>query len=96
MDINKFTEKAREGVAAAVELAKGSNNPQIEPEHLLELMWRAAAGPQRQDFLTYVRGAIRKEEQRGRLRKAGRDTEEADGWAGWTVIGDDEGGEQDL
>ncbi|MDO8750919.1 MAG: hypothetical protein Q7K03_07225 [Dehalococcoidia bacterium] len=68
----------------------------IEPEHLLELMWRAAAGPQRQDFLTYVRGAIRKEEQRGRLRKAGRDTEEADGWAGWTVIGDDEGGEQDL
>jgi ATP-dependent Clp protease ATP-binding subunit ClpB len=35
MDINKFTEKAREGVAAAVELAKGSNNPQIEPEHLL-------------------------------------------------------------
>ena len=68
----------------------------VEPEHLLELMWRAAAGPQREDYLTYVRGAIRKEEQRGRLRKAGRDTEEADGWAGWTVIGDDEGGEQDL
>ena len=35
MDINKFTEKAREAIAAAVELAKGSNNPQIEPEHLL-------------------------------------------------------------
>jgi ATP-dependent Clp protease ATP-binding subunit ClpB len=35
MDINKFTEKAREAVAAAVDLAKGSNNPQIEPEHLL-------------------------------------------------------------
>ena len=68
----------------------------VEPEHLLEMMWRAAAGPQREDYLTYVRGAIRKEEQRGRLRKAGRDTEEADGWAGWTVIGDDEGGEQDL
>ena len=35
MDINKFTEKAREAVAGAVDLAKGSNNPQIEPEHLL-------------------------------------------------------------
>src|SRR5476651_2040577 len=35
MDINKFTEKAREAIAAAVELAKGANNPQIEPEHLL-------------------------------------------------------------
>ena len=68
----------------------------VEPEHLLEIMWRAAAGPQREDYLTYVRGAIRKEEQRGRLRKAGRDTEKADGRAGWTVIGDDEGGEQDL
>jgi ATP-dependent Clp protease ATP-binding subunit ClpB len=35
MDINKFTEKGREAIAAAVELAKGGNNPQIEPEHLL-------------------------------------------------------------
>jgi ATP-dependent Clp protease ATP-binding subunit ClpB len=35
MNINKFTEKAREAVAAAIELAKHGNNPQIEPEHLL-------------------------------------------------------------
>jgi ATP-dependent Clp protease ATP-binding subunit ClpB len=35
MNINKFTEKAREAVAAAIELAQQSNNPQVEPEHLL-------------------------------------------------------------
>ena len=35
MNINKYTEKAREAVAAAVELAGGLNHPQIEPEHLL-------------------------------------------------------------
>src|SRR5580765_3493766 len=35
MNINKYTEKAREAVAAAVELAKQANNPQLEPEHLL-------------------------------------------------------------
>jgi ATP-dependent Clp protease ATP-binding subunit ClpB len=35
MDINKYTEKAREAVAAAIELARQSNNPQLEPEHLL-------------------------------------------------------------
>src|ERR1700730_6169461 len=35
MDINKYTEKAREAVAAAIELARKNNNPQIEPEHLL-------------------------------------------------------------
>jgi len=35
MNINKYTEKAREAVAAAVELARESNNPQLEPEHLL-------------------------------------------------------------
>jgi ATP-dependent Clp protease ATP-binding subunit ClpB len=35
MNINKYTEKAREGVAAAVELARQANNPQLEPEHLL-------------------------------------------------------------
>src|ERR1700687_53452 len=35
MNINKFTEKAREAVAAAIELARQGNNPQIEPEHLL-------------------------------------------------------------
>src|ERR1700726_1157339 len=35
MNINKYTEKAREAVAAAVELARQGNNPQIEPEHLL-------------------------------------------------------------
>jgi len=35
MNINKYTEKAREAVAAALELAQQSNNPQLEPEHLL-------------------------------------------------------------
>ena len=35
MNINKYTEKAREAVAAAVELAQQLNHPQIEPEHLL-------------------------------------------------------------
>jgi len=35
MNINKFTEKAREAVAKAIELAQQSNNPQVEPEHLL-------------------------------------------------------------
>jgi ATP-dependent Clp protease ATP-binding subunit ClpB len=35
MNINRYTEKAREAVAAAIELARQGNNPQIEPEHLL-------------------------------------------------------------
>jgi ATP-dependent Clp protease ATP-binding subunit ClpB len=35
MNINKYTEKAREAVASAVALAQGGNNPQVEPEHLL-------------------------------------------------------------
>src|SRR5436853_6963520 len=35
MNINKYTEKAREAVASAIELAQHANNPQLEPEHLL-------------------------------------------------------------
>jgi ATP-dependent Clp protease ATP-binding subunit ClpB len=35
MNINKYTEKAREAVAAALELAQQANNPTVEPEHLL-------------------------------------------------------------
>ena len=35
MNVNKYTEKARESVAAAIELAQKANNPQVEPEHLL-------------------------------------------------------------
>src|SRR5207249_955848 len=35
MNINKYTEKAREAVATAIELARRGNNPQLEPEHLL-------------------------------------------------------------
>ena len=35
MNINKYTEKAREAVAGAIELARAANNPQLEPEHLL-------------------------------------------------------------
>ena len=38
MNINKYTEKAREAVAAAVELARQHNNPQLEPEHLLQAL----------------------------------------------------------
>jgi ATP-dependent Clp protease ATP-binding subunit ClpB len=35
MNINKYTEKAREAVAGAIDLAQHHNNPQLEPEHLL-------------------------------------------------------------
>jgi ATP-dependent Clp protease ATP-binding subunit ClpB len=35
MNINKYTEKAREAVIAAQQTAMRANNPQIEPEHLL-------------------------------------------------------------
>ena len=38
MNINKYTEKAREAVASAVELARHANNPQLEPEHLLVVL----------------------------------------------------------
>jgi ATP-dependent Clp protease ATP-binding subunit ClpB len=38
MNINKYTEKAREAVAAAIEFARQGNNPQIEPEHLLVVL----------------------------------------------------------
>src|SRR5262245_33857753 len=35
MNINKYTEKAREAIAAAIEVARQHNNPQLEPEHVL-------------------------------------------------------------
>jgi len=35
MNINKYTERAREAVAAAIELARKGNHPQVEPEHVL-------------------------------------------------------------
>jgi ATP-dependent Clp protease ATP-binding subunit ClpB len=35
MNINKYTEKAREAVASAAEIAQQANHPQVEPEHLL-------------------------------------------------------------
>jgi ATP-dependent Clp protease ATP-binding subunit ClpB len=35
MNLNKYTEKAREAVIEAQDLARRANNPQIEPEHLL-------------------------------------------------------------
>ena len=44
MNINKYTEKAREAVAAAIELARQSNNPQVEPEHLLVALVEQADG----------------------------------------------------
>jgi len=38
MNLNKYTEKAREAVASAASLAQSGNNPQIEPEHLLSAL----------------------------------------------------------
>ena len=38
MNINKYTEKAREAVATAIELAQKNNNPQLEPEHFLVVL----------------------------------------------------------
>jgi ATP-dependent Clp protease ATP-binding subunit ClpB len=35
MNINKYTEKAREAIAAAIELARKGNHPHVEPEHVL-------------------------------------------------------------
>jgi len=35
MNLNKYTEKAQEAVLGAQQLAERTNNPQIEPEHLL-------------------------------------------------------------
>ena len=35
MNINKYTEKAREAVATALDLAAQANNPNVEPDHLL-------------------------------------------------------------
>src|SRR5262245_58411878 len=44
MNINKYTEKAREAVAKAIELAVQNNNPQVEPEHLLVSLVEQADG----------------------------------------------------
>jgi ATP-dependent Clp protease ATP-binding subunit ClpB len=38
MDLNKYTEKAREAILGAQQLAEKSNHPQIEPEHLLQTL----------------------------------------------------------
>src|SRR5262245_4118629 len=35
MDINRFTEKAREALAAAEQLAQRAGNPQLDVEHVL-------------------------------------------------------------
>jgi ATP-dependent Clp protease ATP-binding subunit ClpB len=44
MNINKYTEKAREAVASAIELAQQANNPQVEPEHLLVVLLEQREG----------------------------------------------------
>jgi ATP-dependent Clp protease ATP-binding subunit ClpB len=44
MNINKYTEKAREAVASAIELATAANNPNVEPEHLLVALIEQADG----------------------------------------------------
>ena len=38
MDINRYTEKAQEAIAAAQQLAEQMNHPQIEPEHVLSAL----------------------------------------------------------
>jgi ATP-dependent Clp protease ATP-binding subunit ClpB len=38
MDLNKYTEKAREAILGAQQLAEKLNHPQIEPEHLLQTL----------------------------------------------------------
>ena len=35
MNLTRYTEKAREGVLAAQQLAERSHHPQVEPEHRL-------------------------------------------------------------
>ena len=44
MDLNKYTEKAREAVIAAQQLAEELNHAQIEPEHLLATLVEQADG----------------------------------------------------
>jgi ATP-dependent Clp protease ATP-binding subunit ClpB len=44
MDLNKYTEKAREAVMAAQQLAEELNHAQIEPEHLLTTLTEQADG----------------------------------------------------
>jgi ATP-dependent Clp protease ATP-binding subunit ClpB len=44
MDLNKYTEKAREAVIAAQQLAEELNHAQIEPEHLLVTLVEQADG----------------------------------------------------
>ena len=44
MDINKFTEKAQEGLLAAQQLAQQLGNPEVQPEHLLTTLIEQADG----------------------------------------------------
>jgi ATP-dependent Clp protease ATP-binding subunit ClpB len=44
MNLNKYTEKAREAIVAAQQAALEANNPQIEPEHLLAALVTQADG----------------------------------------------------
>ncbi len=53
MNINKYTEKAREAVASAIEIAQQSHNPQVEPEHLL-----VAVVAQREGIIPRVLGKM--------------------------------------
>ncbi|MER3419770.1 MAG: hypothetical protein C4290_04235, partial [Chloroflexota bacterium] len=44
MNVNKLTEKAREAVLAAQELAEGLQHSQVEPEHLLVTLLEQEGG----------------------------------------------------
>ena len=44
MNINRFTEKAREGLLAAQQRAEQSGHPQVDPEHLLTALVEQSDG----------------------------------------------------
>src|ERR1700716_2233810 len=44
MNIERFTDKAREAIREAVENAKGHSNSQIEPEHVLDALFSQDGG----------------------------------------------------
>ena len=44
MKIERFTDKAREAISEAAEIAKQHNHNQIEPEHLLDALLTQEAG----------------------------------------------------
>ena len=59
MNINKYTEKAREAVATALDLATGANNPNVEPEHLLAALIKGSVLTHQRQHAAHSRGELR-------------------------------------